>query len=149
MIPSPDSSGNLPAGIHVASWPEVLAAFGTTGHRRALLAGFLRGSQILRSVGCSAVYLDGSFVTTKSTPEDFDSCWELQGVDLPKLKGIEPVFFKFDNKRAAQKAKFLGEFFPAEYHATVHRKTFLEFFQTDRATGLAKGIIRVDVSTLP
>jgi hypothetical protein len=73
----------------------------------------------------------------------------MRGVDLPKLKSIEPVFFKFDNKRAAQKAKFLGEFFPAELKAAGHRRTFLEFFQTDRFTGLAKGIIKVDVGTLP
>jgi hypothetical protein len=102
----------------------------------------------LISAGCVAVYLDGSFVTASTSPADFDACWEMAGVDLKLLKQLEPLFFNFSNKRAAQKARFLGEFFPAEIAADAHRRTFLEFFQLDR-TGLAKGIIRVDLGTLP
>jgi hypothetical protein len=149
VIPPLTPDGNLPKGIHVAPWPEIGARYATTGHRRALLAGFLRGTKILVSAGCRAVYLDGSFVTAKTTPKDYDACWELNGADLVLLKRIEPVFFKFDNERAAQKAKFMGEFFPAEAAAHSHRRTFLEFFQTDKTTGLPKGIIKVDMSTLP
>lgn len=149
MIPSFDAAGNLLPGVHVATWAEVARRYGTTPHRQSLLAGFLRGTRILASVGCKAVYLDGSYVSTKSIPGDFDACWEMRGADLKLLMKTEPTLLDFSNKRAAQKAKFKGEFFPAEAAADVHRRTFLEFFQRDRATGSPKGIVLVDLGTLP
>lgn len=39
MIPPFDERGNLPPGIHKASWTEVEARFGTTPWRRSLLLG--------------------------------------------------------------------------------------------------------------
>jgi hypothetical protein len=39
MIPDFDKVGNLPAGIHEATWDEFTARFAGTGHRRALAAG--------------------------------------------------------------------------------------------------------------
>jgi hypothetical protein len=55
------------------------------------------------------VYLDGSFVTLKGDAGDFDACWDVQNVDDGKL---HPVFWDFSRGRAAQKQRFLGEFFP-------------------------------------
>ena len=48
------------------------------------------------------MYLDGSFVTAKEFPSDFDGCWDPDGVDGAKL---DPVLLVYDNLRAAQKAK--------------------------------------------
>jgi len=89
-----------------------------------------------------AAYLDGSFVTTKDQPGDFDACWDVTDVDPDK---IDPVFFDFDNGRAAQKARFGGEFFPAQLPEGDSGKTFLEFFQIDKNTGDPKGIVAVDL----
>jgi hypothetical protein len=61
------------------------------------------------------------------------------------LRSLEPVFFDFTNLRAAQKAKFLGEFFPSSVVADSVGTTFLDFFQVDKATGNAKGIIALDL----
>ena len=149
MIPSYEPLGTLPPGIHVAAWADMTSRFGTTGHRRALLGGLLRGTRILISCGCTGIYVDGSFVTSKTCPSDFDCCWEMQGVDLAALKKKESAFFSFANKRAVQRAKFFGEFFPAKHFADSHQRTFLDFFQQDSHTGLAKGIIKVDLDTLP
>ena len=47
----------------------------------------------------------------------------------------------FTKGRAAQKARFGAEFFPAQ--APQRLKTFLDFFQIDKDTGKPKGIIEV------
>src|SRR5262245_35713043 len=108
MIPPFQSNGNLPSGIHVADWPEFVARFGTTPRRLALLSGLRAALDSLHDAGCLSVYVDGSFVTSKADPNDFDACWDVSGVDPARL---DAVFLTFDNGRAAQKARFGGEFF--------------------------------------
>ena len=142
MIPQFDADGLLPPGIHWATWDEVTATFGNTPWRRRLLDGLKMAIDNLRQAGCRTVYIDGSFVTSKEVPNDFDACWEEAGV-TPEL--LDPVLLQFDAGRAAQKARYLGELFPASVGATVEGMSFLEFFQTDRETGGSKGIIAVDL----
>ena len=43
---------------------------------------------------------------------DFDACWEEVGV-APEL--LDPVLLQFDAGRVAQKARYLGELFPASF----------------------------------
>lgn len=129
----------LPPGVHDATLSEIEARFATTPHRRALFAGFVRVAQVLAAAGCRTVYLDGSFVTAKPHPGDFDGCWELAGVDPTRL---DPVLLRFENKREAQKRKFQGEMFIAGYPGTPG-VTFLEFFQIEKFSGRPKGIIRI------
>lgn len=138
MISTFDESGNLPAGIYWASWREFEKRFGTTPHRRNLLAGLKRAADNLRAAGCRTLYVDGSFVTAKVHPNDFDACWSIDGVE-PDL--LDPVLLDFSNDRAAQKAKFGGELFPAELPEGASGKLFLEFFQVDKKTGKPKGIV--------
>lgn len=74
MILPFDLNGNLPSGIHWADWKEFGKRFGTNPHRRNLLKGLKSAAASLRKVGCRAIYIDGSFVTTKELPNDFDGC---------------------------------------------------------------------------
>jgi hypothetical protein len=76
VIPSVDESGNLPPGIHPATWEEIMDRYATTEHRVRLLTGLRAALDSLRSAGCRRAYLDGSFVTAKTVPGDFDACWE-------------------------------------------------------------------------
>jgi hypothetical protein len=39
----------------------------------------------LRDAGCKRVYLNGSFVTSKDEPGDFDACWDPTGVDFERI----------------------------------------------------------------
>lgn len=146
MIPSFEPSGLLPPGIHQASWEEFVARFGWTPRRLALLAGIKAALDALRTAGCRRAYIDGSFVTTKEAPGDFDGCWEVDGMDLALL---DPVFKTFTNLREAQKMKFGGEMFPADAPADLDGTRFLQFFQRDRGTGAAKGIIVFQLGELP
>lgn len=145
MTPEFERSGNLPPGIHRATWDEVSRRFGTTPWRQELLDGFRSALGGLRRAGCRTVYLDGSFVTTKEVPEDFDACWDEIGVEMEL---IDPVMLEFDRGRAAQKAKYRGEFFPASWVARMRGDVFLDFFQTDRETGQRKGIIALDLGDM-
>src|ERR1700722_17842268 len=107
--------------------------FGTTPHRRRLLLGFRRSIQALKVAGCRIVYLDGSFVTSREVPGDFDACWDHAGVELTRL---DPILLTFDSGRAAQKVKFGGELFPAYSIADPSSASpFIEFFQVHKDTG--------------
>lgn len=148
MIPEFDASGNLPPGVHSATWEEFDARFGIDAHRGRLLAGLKVALLSLKAAGCKRVYVDGSFVTNSTFPGDFDVCWDTVGVDLPTLQMIEPVLFEFRNRRAGQKAKFGGELFPAHAQADGAGRAFLEFFQSDKDTGQRKGIVQIDLEGL-
>lgn len=141
MIPPFNSDGNLPPGVHWATWQDFATRFGTTPHRQQLLKGLKSALDSLSKAGCRTVYLDGSFVTEKENPNDFDGCWDEKGVDLDLL---DPILLNLKNKRAAQKAKYWGEFFPALIEANDAGSTYLEFFQTDR-NGNLKGIVAIDL----
>jgi hypothetical protein len=106
------------------------------------LEGLKEALRLLRVAGCRLVYLDGSFVTAKPEPGDFDACWGVSGVEVERL---DPLFLDFSNSRARQKARFLGEFFPADLPEGVTGKTFLEFFQMDKEAGNPKGILVIDL----
>jgi hypothetical protein len=142
MIPRFNRAGNLPPGVHRATWRQVVNRFGWNGRRRRLLRGLKAALDALRVAGCRRAYIDGSFVTAKKLPGDFDGCWDTESVDLDAL---DPVLLTFDQGRAAQKAKYFGELFPARLTEGGSGATFLEFFQTDRETGEAKGIIAIDL----
>ena len=94
MIPFFDAVGNLPPGIHWATWQELVDRYGKTPHRRTLLAGLKSALDALRVAGCQIVYIDGSFVTAKHVPNDFDACWDIDGVD-PTL--LDPILLIFDH----------------------------------------------------
>jgi len=150
MIPHPErESGNLPSGIHEASWSEILVRYGSTPRRLSLLAGLQSALDRLRQAGCARAYLDGSFVTAKAVPKDFDACWEMAGVDFDVLDEQAPVLLDWSRKRAAQKALFGGELFIAESAADPWGTPYLEFFQHDGDSGNPKGIIAINLGDLP
>ena len=109
------------------------------------MAGLRAALEDLKSAGCRVVYVNGSFVTGKALPNDYDACWEEAGVEPAAL---DPVLLTFDPGRATQKAKYMGELFPASVIAGTDGLSSLEFFQTDRDTGQGKGIIAIDLRDL-
>ena len=134
----------LPPGVHVATLQEVRRTFAYNARRRALFDGLVEAAVVLARCGCRRMLLDGSYVSAKPLPGDYDACWEPDGVDFDKL---DPVFDDFDNGRANQKARFGGEFFPSTLIATDIGAAFKEFFQIDRFTGKKKGILTISLTT--
>ncbi|MXY08642.1 MAG: hypothetical protein F4Y61_08345 [Rhodothermaceae bacterium] len=132
----------LPAGIHRADFAAVERRFASNKKRRELFGGLIEASRILNRAGCQHLFLDGSFVTKKPIPNDYDVCWDPHGVDRQLM---DPVFFDFRNNRAAQKERFGGEFFPSTSQASPFGPSFLEFFQIEKSSGKQKGIIKVQL----
>jgi hypothetical protein len=142
VLPAFDpESGRLPPGEHVASWDEVVERFGWTERRRRLLDGLAEAIELLAEAGCRQIWLNGSFVTAKDEPGDFDACWDTDGVDLAAL---DTVMLDLSNHRAAQKARFGWELFPNVIE-TQSGLSFVEFFQNERDTS-RKGIVLIHLS---
>lgn len=145
MLPPLSIEGLLPPGIHAAEWPDLAARFGYNSRRRVLLSGFRDLCISLSSAGCPMVWLDGSFVTDKELPGDYDACWDTQGVDRDKL---DPVLLDFTRTgRQVMQAKYFGDIFPAGTEGSSGL-TFVDFFQQTR-DGKTKGIVSLDPRRVP
>ena len=145
MLPEIDlQTGYLPPGIHEAAWDVIAAHFGANEHRVRLLGGLLAALQNLAGAGCGSVLLNGSFVSEKTLPQDYDGVWETDGVN-PSL--LDPALLDLSNSRFAMKGKYLSELFPANMMAAPD-VYYREFFMKDR-DGIDKGIIRINMRTLP
>jgi hypothetical protein len=107
-IPEFDEYGNLPPGVHFCEWEEFVDQFGTTVKRRNLINGLKLAMIQLKAAGCRTIYIDGSFVTSESNPNDFDACYDRETVDFEYLRIHAPRLFDHRN-RNAQKAKYRGE----------------------------------------
>jgi len=93
----------------------------------------------LKKAGCKTVYLDGSFVTDKNNPKDYDGCWDPTGVNFDSL---DPVLKDFSRSRTAQKIKFFGEMFFSI--SPSPKGTILDFFQHDKDDNV-KGIVAINL----
>ena len=129
-------SGLLPEGEHRASWDEIVGMFSWNQRRRQLLDGLIDGLTILAESGCRQVWLNGSFVTSKDEPGDFDCVWDTDGVDLRILKVLCPEILELDGHRLSQKLRFGGEFLPNIVESSSGRK-FSDFF-SNRPNGNCK-----------
>lgn len=142
MIPEFNKEGCLPPGIHEASFEEVRDRFGFSKKRQALLRGM---SLLLSQCGllrCDVLYLDGSFVTAKVSPGDYDACWDTTCEDREEVlnKAADSLL---NSDSETQKAYFGGEIHPAFSKAPLlPRLTIREYFQTTKEGG-KKGIIKI------
>jgi hypothetical protein len=142
MIPPFEpGTGNLPPGVHQATWGEIQKRYGGTDRRRLLLAGLHAGLASLARAGCHRAYIDGSFVTRKKQPNDFDVCYEADGMDAELL---EDALRDVRPPRAAQKHRYRGEFIPVYMPGQILGRSLFQFFQKDRS-GSEKGIIEIDL----
>ena len=143
MIPKFLRNGNLPQGIHETMWKQFCERFGNTEHRQSLIKGLASALKDLSAAGCKMVYIDGSFVTAKEVPGDYDLCWSIDGVVPEKLNQTLLDFSPAG--RVKMKDKYKGDLFPAEIPEGTSGKRFLDFFQIDKKTEEPKGIISMEI----
>jgi hypothetical protein len=149
MIPAFDlDTGNLPPGVHPAKWADVEAALGFNAHRRALLAGLLAGCRQFKKAGVGVMFINGSFATGRRAPRDFDCCYSPKGVNHHAL---DTILLEFDSDRQPMKRRYGGEFFPTNLpiQTLEFEGTILEWFQRDKDDRRPKGIIALDLASLP
>ena len=144
MLPAFDARGNLPPGIHEASWEDVAARFGTSPERRLLLVQLRAALDALASVGCRRAWLDGSFVGDVERrfgrpPGDVDVAWDLAGVDLGHLAALAPALHPLHGSREERRRRFGGDYVAVAAPLEVGA---LAGFQRDRE-GRPKGLVLV------
>ena len=139
---------NLSPGIHELSFGAFFQEYGLNKRRKDLITGLLKAAAALKDCGCSILYVDGSFVSKKIDPGDYDACYDPSGMDFAKMFKKYPVFFDNSPGRKNLKLVYGGELFSTTALAAPPRSFFLEFFQRDR-DGWPKGIIKLNLKELP
>lgn len=132
-MPRFDEKGRLPPGIHLVGRSEFKAAFGYNKRRRDLIKGMREALLNLRRAGCPTAYVDGSFITQRRKPGDYDGCRDMDSVNEIL---VDPVLPDISYNRYRQKLKCMGEMFSVILGV---RGSVPGFFQRDRECG-AKGI---------
>lgn len=141
-----DRNGNLPPGVYLVSVKAFERLFGRNSHRRKLLKGLKRAIKNMATAGVKELWIAGSFVTMKESPNDIDGCWLVES-DI-KVDKLDPVFLEFDPPRISMKRKYGVDFLIADgrmANPDGRGGTVLAFFQKDR-DGNPKGIVKIDIS---
>src|SRR5258708_10175084 len=82
----------------------------------------------LKTVGCRAVYIDGSFVTKKIYPGDFDLCWDEKEVNYEFMNSSYPGLTDFGFKMRNMKKRYGGDIFPMTNYTHSRGTCFFCFF---------------------
>jgi len=130
----------LPPGVHDTTIAEVHAKYAINPHRQKLFQGLLIGLGNIFSCGCQQIFLNGSFITAKPMPQDYEVAWDPANVDPT---GLDPLFLNLMHGTDLQKQKYGGEYFPSSWVEARSGKRFVDFFQTEKFTGQPKGILRI------
>lgn len=140
MIPDFRDDGYLPDGVHFATESEVTFRFGiSTVQRRRLTLRLRRWLELARLVDAKRFFVDGSFVTAKSDPEDVDAVVWIPAdfgsrVDRGDLEAVE-----LDSMLVTRR--------PEELFAAEDRRDWeewIEFFgRTRESDGRRKGIVEI------
>lgn len=142
MIPSHTPDGYLPPGVYRATLAEIEVAFGKSSERRRkLFAGLVKAVTNLFEAGAKRVYVGGSFVSNRASPNDVDGCWgPLDEMDLSKLD-----FAFLDSKygRKEMKRKYGVDFFIETNREADSGLPFREFFQMSKE-GSNRGIVLIE-----
>ena len=147
-LPSFRNDGWLPEGHHAAEWPEISLRFGgQLGSRRAdILTSLLRWRDAARAQTLAGlVILNGSFVSDKGVPGDFDLVFSYDAVTEMLVRSSAEARALTDYQ-ACRALGFLGDVFalPASLGTSSPTLSGLDMFDFDRQ-GTLKGVVEVQL----
>jgi hypothetical protein len=135
MLPAFDADGDLPAGVHTASLAEIENRFGKfidSDQRVHQFSSVKDLADMAKSSGIvERLFIGGSFITTKSKPNDIDLVIVIsKDVDFDSLNPSQMVVAD----RASLSRVFKGGTFDVIVvrNGTGRMQTAIEFFQTNR-----------------
>ncbi len=140
MITLDSETGYLPCGLHRMPIRDFEKLFGWNEWRRFLLMGLSKAFHQLEAAGCRQLIVDGSFVSAKEAPHDWDAAYDTQGM---RMEALDPVLRRYEDGRRAMNAKYFGDLFPWD-ESSGEAGPYLEFFRTDRE-GVPKGVVLFDL----
>ena len=150
MIPFSFYDYVLEPGDHEAdSWDEIERKLGKSPERKELLVGLKKILIHLKEAGCKKVILNGSFVTMKERPRDFDLCWEIEDVEEDLL---DPILLDVYMQREEIKKKYQGDIYPSTALGSVNPMRVIEdFFRINKGSDGAKkkGLIVIHLQQFP
>lgn len=133
----------LNPGIHEMTWDEFKSHFSFSPKRKELIKGLEEAIKILKEANCTDIYIDGSFVTSKLEPNDWDACFDCEPKYLPEVYRLYPFW---DVQK--QKKVYGGELYIKDNEADPYGTRFIDFFQQIRGTAKRKGIVRIKINEL-
>lgn len=141
-LPSFETTGDLPTGVHSATLQEIAAYFGTSNARRKIL--MTRLERIYRVAtetgGVARFIIFGSFITAKSEPNDVDVFLLMENdFDADNLTGEARWLFDHNAANA-----FFGAsvFWLRRLAAFGGEQATVEYWQVKRDGGF-RGIVEV------
>ncbi len=138
-IPPFTKDGLLPPGVHSAAMAEIERKFGFSPKRRSLIENGLKPvAQELRRLGFSEVYLGGTFVSTKPSPDDIDGYLHTR-LDSKTLDAIV-------QRQEAWRTRYQLDFYPA--YEDLEGESSIAYWQswfghTDDDPPKEKGIVKL------
>lgn len=143
VIPEPTPTGELPPGQHQTTLTEIGERYATNPTRQHQFEGLTRAAHALAQAGATTLWINGSYITTKGEPGDYDATFDAQHINWTTLGLNNPELMDFDNPRTTQKRVYGGELLP-NIEGGID---YVAFFQTNR-DGNPKGILRIDLTEL-
>jgi hypothetical protein len=142
MIPDFRDDGYLPEGLHLATEAEITFRFGTaTPRRRRLALRLRRWIELSRTVGAKRLFVDGSFVTAKSDPNDVDAVVWLGDDFVDRVSRGDVEALELEMMLVTRQ--------PEESFAAEDRRDWddwVEFFsRTREANERRKGVVEVEL----
>jgi hypothetical protein len=117
---------------------QIKKRFAYNFRRRFLFQGLTNVLRILEQANCKKVFLNGSFITRKEEPGDYDLCWEPIGVlPTPELRSLLVM------TSSERRLKFGGDIL-MRLPQPPFQIDYVDYWQTDVQDNL-KGIIRIDL----
>ena len=154
-----EASGMLPAGFHDCTVQEFIATFvddfPTSQRRKVIVDGLFDFAKEVFDVGIPCEFwVDGSFVTTKTNPNDADLVLFLQAQNMnvlapqiadfrKKYAGTLDMYFAYATSTENQQL-----FRSIDYQQIVNKRNYWRGqFGFDRADS-PKGIVRIDCDSI-
>jgi hypothetical protein len=97
-----DKNGNL-RETKTLTYGEFEKLFGFNEPRKEKIKRALPFFKILSSLGCTNIYIAGSFVSNKISPNDIDICVDTTGVNFRMLLKSYPEFLETQGIKRIQK----------------------------------------------
>lgn len=136
-----DSNGNLPEDITL-TFTEFEKHFGYNPKRKKLIKNLFDIAGKFAEFGCEAMYVNGSFVTSKKIPGDIDVAFDISEVDYIPAKQKYPELFSEQGQAEMYKTLKLDVFTFGDYN-----KDILYIFGKDRQHN-KKGIVKIYLKEL-
>ncbi len=145
-LPQFRQDGWLPDGHHAATWEEISARLGGErgSHRAAVLSSLMDWRDAARAQGLAGlIILDGSFVSDKGTPGDFDLVFLYDEIS-EKLVRDNAEARALTDFQACRALGFQGDVFalPLSLQRLSPLLSGMDMFDTDRQ-GKLKGVVEV------